>query len=189
MIPLAIVPIAAGRAVTGCGFSRGILAFRGANLGPSAGFRDRRVEVTFWSRIRSGKRSELRGAVVAAAEDAVVVIRVVRSPDAVVVVVKIPADGFLFNVVFEKFVAEADAGAEWREGGTSAAVSEAARLNEGIFLSRMATQKMSINSSSVPLQLDWPNPDFGLGRYDWPALPSPGNRNSTSGNRYKPTVS
>jgi len=180
-MPLAMVPIPTGRAATLCGFSSGILAFKGANLGPSAGFRDRRVEVTFWSRFRSGKRSGLRGAVVAAAEDAVVVIRVVRSPDGAVVVVKIPAEGFLLSVVLGKFVAEERAGAEWREGRKGAAVSEAARLNEGIFLSRMATQKMSTNVSAVPLQLDWPNPDSGLGRYDWPALPSPGNRYSTRG--------
>jgi hypothetical protein len=85
LIPLATVGIVGG-------LSFGILGASGANLGAKVGFRRRRADPTFWSQTRRGARDGVEDAAVTAG-NAVAVIRVVRAPDGVVVVVKIPAEG------------------------------------------------------------------------------------------------
>ena len=106
LIPLATEGTVSGRVVGGDGFSYGILVVGAFILSPGDCFICPRVAVTFWSRIRNGGRSDallvadavdgIFGAGVAAV--VVVVSRVVRPPDADVVVVKIPADGLRLTV-------------------------------------------------------------------------------------------
>jgi hypothetical protein len=148
LIPLATVGIVGGRVLAEVGFSNGILlVMMGANLEPNPGFSGCRVAATFWSRVRSGWRSVVggrRGAEADVGLGLVVVIRVVRPPEGVVLVVKIPADGLRRKVatrgdagllVVDRLGAElrADAVVGW--GGV--------KVSDGIFPSSTVAEKRS----------------------------------------------
>lgn len=163
-----------------------------SGFGAGPGFTARKAGVAFLSRDRRGWRDacgvavvvtlEFAAAAAAAAGQtvAVVVRRAVRFPAALVLVVKIPADGFLLRASGGGNVGLPAATADWQGAGRLSAAALGVVVEGSGIASR---HNSGVRNWGIPAQQrgarSRPNPDSGLGPCDWSGAPS--NDNTDSG--------